>query len=104
MKRLSELEYNKKFRIMDLNQILFNVLKKTTMLIDFYWSNKSWEEIEEMTNTHYHVFTPRMEPWFSYLPGTSKKIDYHFLQISNEFRREMKSEQIDVKKGNTKNE
>ena len=89
---------------MDLDQILCNVLKKTTMLIDFYWSDKSWEEIEEMTNTHYHVFSPRMKPWFSYLPGTSKKIDDHFLQISNEFNREKKSEQIDVKKRNTKNE
>jgi len=87
LRSLTEWEHNKKFRIMDLDQILRDALKKMYMLIVFYLSDKSWEEIEGMINSHYHVFGPRMEHWFSYRLGSNANIDSHFLQISKEFKR-----------------
>ena len=87
LKSLTEWEYNKRFRIIDMDQILRDALKKMYMLTMFYWSDKSWEEIEGMINTHYIIFFPHMRNSFSYHAGSNPNIDLQLQQIYNEIKR-----------------
>jgi hypothetical protein len=89
LESLNDWEYKKKFKILDMEKPLYEALEKLNILITYLLSDISWEEAVQINNTHIHIFSPRMKPWFSYRPNSNRNIDSYFLKINNEFKKEI---------------
>lgn len=87
IRALDEWEYKKKFKILDMEKPLLEAFERLNILIAYLNSDISWDEIVRYNNTLYHIFSPHMRHWFSYLPGSNKKIDSYFVKIWDEFRK-----------------
>jgi hypothetical protein len=85
LKSLTEWEYNKRFRIIDMDQLLLEALKKLFILIMYFWGDPNQPEVDEQViNTHYIIFGKRMKPFLIYRPGSRPKLDLQLQQIQNE--------------------
>ena len=81
---LDQWEYERRFKIVDIEKPLYEVLRKISTLMLYFFSDKLPDEPENIVNTHFAVFGPRMVPFYYYQYGTRPELDRIIGQIQDE--------------------
>ena len=83
---LSEWEYNKRFKITDMDGLLREALRKLFAVMMYLWSDsEDFETIENKINECYVIFAPGMLPWYLHLPNSRPALDFQFQEIEREY-------------------